>query len=215
MRIYTHIAGGLLFYVTFAYLINIHITIIGIIIAGVISLFPDIIDKFELKHRGIGHSLIWLFPFGLIALLNFGIGFAVIIGFLSHIFLDTLTWNGSPFLYPFSKISFVALNKRNRVKTGTAKDKAIFIFIIFILISTILFSTGVLSVWDLSGNQNTMLATGETSGVPINNPNKQGIGHEYINLNFQINSNTNKNITIHKVSENETNILVKDIEPGG
>ncbi len=151
MRIYTHIAGSILFYVIFAYLINLNTIIFGILIAGLISVFPDLIDKVIGKHRGIGHSIIWLIPFVFIGFFNFGIGFALIIGFLSHIFLDTFTWNGCPFFYPFSKINFVSLNKRNRVRTGTAKEKAIFIFILFILVPTILFSFGFLSVWDLSG----------------------------------------------------------------
>jgi inner membrane protein len=154
-------------------------------------------------------------PFVLIGFLNFGLGFALLIGFLSHIFMDTLTWNGCPFLYPFSKINFVALNKRNRVRTGTAKEKAIFVFLLFILVPTILFSTGYVSISNFSGHQNTMFATGEASGVPLNNLNKEGMTNEHINLNLQINSNTNKNITIHKVNENETNLIIKDLEVGG
>jgi inner membrane protein len=215
MRFYTHVACSILFYVTFAYLINLDIVIFGIFVAGMISVFPDLIDRVDFKHRGIGHSLIWLIPFVIIGLLNFGIGFALIIGFLSHIFLDTLTWNGCPFIYPFSKINFVALNKRNRIKTGTAKEKAIFVFLLFMVVPTILFSTGFVSVSNFSGNQNTVFATGEASGVPLNNLNKNDITNEHINLNFQINSNTNKNITIHKNSENETNVIIKDLEAGG
>ena len=166
MRIYTHIAFSILFFVTFAYLINLNATIFGILIAGLISVFPDTMDKFEGKHRGIGHSIIWIIPLVFIGFLNFGIGFALVIGFLSHIFLDTFTWNGCPILYPFSKITFVSLNKRNRVRTGTAKEKAIFIFILFLLVLTILFSTCILSVLDLSGTQNTMFGTSDGGGVP-------------------------------------------------
>ena len=139
MRIYTHIAGSILFFVTFAYLINLNTIIFGIFIAGAISVFPDIIDKFIGKHRGIGHSIIWIIPFVFIGFFNFGIGLALVVGFLSHIFLDTFTWNGCPFLYPFSKINFISLNKRNRVRTGTAKEKAIFIFIVPISSNNIIF----------------------------------------------------------------------------
>ena len=35
------------------------------------------------------------------------------------------------------------------------------------------------------------------------------------NLNFQVNSKANKNITVQKVSDNETTVIVKDLEPGG
>jgi inner membrane protein len=211
MRFYTHIASGILFYVIFAYLINLNIAIFGIFVVGMISVFPDLVDKLNFKHRTIGHSLIWLIPFVIIGFLNFGVGFALLIGFLSHIFMDIMTWNGCPLLYPFSKVNFVALNKRNRVKTGTAKERAIFIFILFMLVPTILFSTGIVSVSNNSGLHNTIFATGEASGVPLNNHNREDITNEHINLNFQINSNTNKNITVLKDSDNETSFIIKDL----
>jgi len=58
MRFYTHIASGILFYVIFAYLINLNIAIFGIFVVGMISVFPDLVDKLNFKHRTIGHSLI-------------------------------------------------------------------------------------------------------------------------------------------------------------
>ena len=35
------------------------------------------------------------------------------------------------------------------------------------------------------------------------------------NLNFQVNSKANKNITVQKVSDNETTVIIKDLEHGG
>jgi len=35
------------------------------------------------------------------------------------------------------------------------------------------------------------------------------------NLNFQVNSKANKNITVQKVSDNETTVIIKDLEDGG
>ncbi len=35
------------------------------------------------------------------------------------------------------------------------------------------------------------------------------------NFNFQLTPKTNKNITVQKVSDNETTVIVKDIEHGG
>lgn len=213
MKIYTHILGGILFFISFAYLMNLNGIIIGTFFAAWISILPDVIDRLAGKHRGIGHSIIWIIPFVTIGFFNFLIGSALIIGFLSHIFFDSLTRHGTPFFYPFSKVEFVSLNKRNRIKTGTNQEKALLIFIIFLLVPTILLGTGFLSIGALYGDQNSIFASGEVSGVPLNNLNKEV--NEHMNLNFQINSNTNKNITIHKASENETNILIKDIEPGG
>ena len=134
MKLYTHIVGSILFFVFFAYLMNFNGLVIGIFIAGWISVFPDVIDRVEGKHKGIGHSIIWLIPFIIIGYINFLVGSALIIGFSSHIFFDIFTWNGCPFLYPFSKMDFVSLSRRNRIKTGTNQEKAIFVFIIFLLI---------------------------------------------------------------------------------
>jgi hypothetical protein len=36
-----------------------------------------------------------------------------------------------------------------------------------------------------------------------------------LNLNFQLNPKANKNITVKKINDNETTVIVKDIEPGG
>ena len=88
MRSYTHIAGAILLFITFAYLTNLNNILVGIFFVGWIAVFPDIIDRILGKHRGYGHSLIWLIPFVLIGFLDITIAAALVIGFLSHIFLD-------------------------------------------------------------------------------------------------------------------------------
>ena len=209
MREYTHVAGALLLYACIAFLINLPITIAGLFFAGWISLFPDIIDRLHGEHRGIGHSIFWVIPFILIGFFNYVLAFALIIGFTSHIFFDIFTTHGSPILYPFIKTSFVSLSIRNRIKTDTNKEKAVFIFILLLLIPTLLFTTGQFSIWTLPGD-NTPLATGEASGVPSNGYNIKTPFKHNINLNLNLNANTKKNITIQDVNENQTDILVND-----
>ena len=215
MKIYTHLVGSILFFVIFAYLINLNAILIGVFIAAWISVLPDVIDRIGGKHRGIGHSIIWLIPFIIIGYINFVVGSALIIGFLSHIFLDIFTWNGCPFLYPFSKIDFVSLSRRNRIETGTNQEKAIFIFIIFLLIPILLLTTGIISLFNIPGDQNSLFSTGEASGVPLNNYNTKNPSKSNVNLNLQLNSNSTKNITIHQVNENDTNVVVNDLNTGG
>ena len=215
MRFYTHIVVSILFFLTFANLINLNGIIVGIIVSGGISIFPDIIDKVGGKHRGIGHSVIWLIPFIIILYTNFIIGSALIIGFISHIILDSFTWIGSPFFYPFFKIDFVSLNKRNRIRTGSNQEKAIFIFTLILLIAVILFTFGVLSNFTLPLGQNSIFSTGEASGAPLNNYNIKNPSKNSININLQLNSNSTKNITIHQVNENDTNVVVENLIVGG
>jgi len=208
MRSYTHIAGAILLYVTIAYLANFSNIITGIFFAGWISVFPDIIDKITGKHRGIGHSIIWLIPFAIICLWNVGIAVAIIVGFVSHIFLDILTTNGCPVLYPLWKTDFVCFGKKRRIKTGTNQDKATFLVILFILIPFLLFTTNIGSLLQHTEDQNVVFAASTDS---MNNSRNNDTIKNNFNLNFELNDGVNKKITVQRVSENETTILVNDI----
>lgn len=212
MKSYTHIAGAVLLFVTFAYLTNFNNLIIGIFFAGWISVFPDIIDKLLGKHRGIGHSIIWLFPFTLVGLWNIGIAAALIIGFISHIFLDVLTTNGCPALYPISKTNFVCFGKKRRIKTGTNQDKGVFVFILFLLVPLLLFTTWTGSDWKSSDNQNFVFGTSSDSA---NSSLNSDITKNNFNLNFNLDGAVKKNITVQKVNENTTTVLINDIKSGG
>ena len=204
MKSYTHIAGAILLFITFAYLTNLNV-LIGIFFAGWISVFPDIIDKLIGKHRGYGHSLIWLIPFSLICIFNVSIAAALVIGFISHIFLDILTVNGCPILYPISKTNFVCFGKKRRIKTGTTQDKAVFVFILFLLIPLVLFMTGIGTMWQVSEDQNLVSAAGGSNSDA--SKNNDTIKNNF-NLNFEINQNVKKNITVEKVSDNKTIITI-------
>jgi inner membrane protein len=212
MRSYTHIAGAILLFVTVAYLTNLSNLITGIFFAGWISVFPDIIDKITGKHRGIGHSIIWLIPFAIIGLWNIGIAVAIMIGFVSHIFLDILTTNGCPLLYPLWKTDFVCFGKKRRIKTGTNQDRAVFLVMLFILIPFLLFTTNIGSLLHHTEDQNMVFAASTDS---INSSKNNDIIKNNFNLNFELNDGVNKKITVQKVNENETTILVNDIENGG
>ena len=111
MREYTHIAGAVLFFLIFAYLLNLVNVIFGIVFAGWISVFPDVIDKLIGNHKGIGHSIFWVFPLLIVTYFNFFIGIALLIGFLSHLFFDIFTANGCPVLYPITITNFVSLRR--------------------------------------------------------------------------------------------------------
>jgi len=208
MRSYTHIAGAVLLFVTLAYLTNLNNLIIGIFFAGWISVFPDIIDRLSGKHRGIGHSILWLIPFALIGLWNLPIAVAMILGFISHIFLDILTTHGCPVLYPIWKTDFVCFGKKRRIKTGTNQDKAVFLFILFLSIPVLLFTTNIGSLLQYAGGQNVVFAANsDTVNGSINNDTMKNNFY----LNFEFKEGVNKNISVQRVSENETNILVNDI----
>ncbi|HOI39520.1 MAG TPA: metal-dependent hydrolase [Methanobacterium sp.] len=180
----------------------------GIFFAGWISVFPDIIDKLTGKHRGIGHSLFLLIPLAIVGFWNIGIAVAIMVGFISHIFLDILTTNGCPVLYPLWKNDFVCFGKKRRIKTGTNQDKAVFLVILLLLIPFLLLTTNVLSLFENTGDENVVFAgSSESVNSSINNDTMKNNFY----LNFELKEGVNKNISIKKVSEKETNILVNDI----
>ena len=208
MRSYTHIAGALVLFLSFAYLINLNNFYLGLFIAVWISLFPDILDRLLGEHRGYGHSLLWLFPFILLAVFfsDLTIALAIATGIISHAILDIITTHGSPILYPLSKLKFVVLSKKRRVKTGTYQDKTVFITLLFLLIPMFAFSIGYSHVDNLS--YLNLLFPHSTNNHDNSLDSVNGINSNQ-NLNIQLprpEKNVNGTITIKKVDVNETHI---------
>lgn len=212
MRSYTHIAAAMLFYVLFSFLFNFDRFMLGLFFAAWISVFPDILDKLLGKHRGFGHSLLWLVPFSLVGFWDMGVAAAILIGFSSHLLMDIFTVHGCPLLYPIREMNFVSLGKKRRIKTGTNTDKSVFIFLVFLLIPLTIYTTGLGAlIPDLVG-QNFVFAA--TSNTADNTTIPQTIRND-VSMTFRLDKATNKNVTVQRVSENETNILIKELEPGG
>ena len=207
MRSYTHIAGAILFFMIFAFLFNINNILLGLFFACWMAVFPDILDRILNSHRGYGHTIFWIIPFLMIAYWNWTITAALIIGFFSHILLDTITTHGSPIFYPLWKTHFTCLNKKRRVKTGTNYDKAVFLFIILLLTPIIFFTVDTSTGGEILQDHNIMLTPNDNSHTI----NATGTVKITINLNFQLNNITNKNITINKINDSQTSVVIKDI----
>ncbi len=209
MKFYTHIAGAILFFLILAHLLHIQYILIGIFFASWISVFPDVLDKLIGNHRGLGHSIIWIVPFSIVGFFNFTIAAAMMIGFLSHLLLDIFTVHGSPLLYPIKKTKFVALSKRRRIRTGTNQDKAVFIFLLFLMMPFLLFTTNAGQLISEKTLDPVVAAPGETPTQNTSN-NSSSIKNN-INIYLTVENSVNKNISIQKADESPTNILVNDI----
>ena len=209
MRYYTHIVAAILFLLLLDYLFEIRNEdlIIGILITSIVAVMPDLVDMIlDSGHRAFGHSLLLWIPI-IIAILiisifkgNLVILAAVITGIVSHFILDLVTKHGIPFLYPI-KTNIVALNDKRRIKTGTRGDKAVFIFLILLLIPALAFSFEIIP-----------LAAPQVQAQEP--PNNTITNHTEIKDNINVNIDSrmkNRNITIKKVTENETQILVQDL----
>ena len=77
-----------------------------------------------------------------------------------------------------------------------------------ILIPVLLFTTNIGSLLQYAGGQNVVFAANsDTVNGSINNDTMKNNFY----LNFELKEGVNKNISVQKISENETNILVNDI----
>ncbi|MCK9150517.1 metal-dependent hydrolase [Methanobacterium alcaliphilum] len=203
MKFYTHIAGGIFFFLLLSFPLNITSPMPGILFAAWSSIFPNSLDKITGTRRNWGHSLIWIIPIGVVTIYSSEIALSLIIGFLSHIILDCFTVYGSPVFYPFKKSGFVCLNKKMRFKTGAKPDKTVFLFLTLMICSVVFLSSG---IYELFPNNSLQAASAAEEG------NSSGMEKNNIYLNLKLDENCNKNITLEKVNENKTQIIIQDIE---
>lgn len=208
MRHYSHIPGAVLFYLVFAFIVGLKNPIMGVLLAAGISMFPDMVEKVTGEHRSLGHSLIWLVPLGLFALTSVMLAAALIIGFLSHLFLDVCTANGCCFLYPFKDKGFTCLPPKRRIVTGSNHDKAFSMVLVMLAVPLIL---ATFSILPAIGSMEGLLANPLDEVYAPNDTTKSGDIQNDFNMYFDLDQGTNKNITIHK-EENTTTILITDIK---
>ena len=143
----THLAFGFLTALVFKNIIptgNIFI-FVGLVLLG--ALMPDIdspnskiVNKFPwllkpismvTKHRGIFHSLTLATIFSLLIyyFISQPYGFALFIGYFSHLFIDGFTKEGVNFLHPFSKLHLSGF-----VETGKILEHAVLIGIVVLIL---------------------------------------------------------------------------------
>ena len=148
----THLLGGVLALVYFRHFTGIASTggsgkIIAIATAMLFSVLPDIdtikskagkalqpfstVISFVFRHRGFLHSFIFaaIVYFGIHYLFSPGIAAAAVIGYSSHLLLDSFTKEGIMPFWPLSKIKL-----KGFVKTGGLAEKLILAVIIALLL---------------------------------------------------------------------------------
>ena len=96
------------------------------------STTPDLDFKFNIKHRTITHSLLFLFISSLLfAIIGLDLSIGYFIGNILHLIADSFTKMGVPFLYPFIKRRYgVRLIKTN----GYIEKLFLIVLIYFIFI---------------------------------------------------------------------------------
>ena len=120
MMFKTHLMFGILLSIFFAKAFAVEHIFLFVLVGAFFAIFPDIdfhkskigqktkpfswMINFFLGHRGLIHSLLLAFAFFLLFVVLFGetYGAAVLIGYFSHIFLDSFTKKGTRPLWPLT-----------------------------------------------------------------------------------------------------------------
>lgn len=139
MMFYTHIAFALLSSLIALKFLSISNPYIFILVVCFVALFPDIDEKNSklgrkikiiskiFSHRGILHSI---FPIILLFLLfyhfNYSIiAYGILVGYLSHLLIDSLTLQGINFLHPISSFRISGF-----VKSGGFLEMILFLVLV-------------------------------------------------------------------------------------
>ena len=204
MRSYTHIAGGIIFTLLVMYILNIPVSAFYIFLAGAAAVIPDLLDyMFMEKHNRETHNIWILLVLMGLCLVN-QIFIIIAAAYFSHLVLDLLTSHGIRLLYPLKKTRFVCMGEKNRIKTGTNREKALFFFLVILVAGGVLMNYQVFTLIDSAA------AIEPTTAVENNTTNASN-AKTYINVQVQVDETmVNKNISI-KNSQNESNIIVTEL----
>lgn len=210
MRWYTYTSMSLVLYLglLLIFQIDTNATSLGFLIFG--SLLPIILEDIFSRSFEESHNIFLVIPFTLIGFLNWKWVFAIGTGYLSHLLLDTLSFDNPPLLYPINKKRFSALNAKRKIEEGSTREKSVFIILltlIFILLMPEMHLTG-LSDLKLDYNSTNELEN-ET------NTTKNTIYYDKINeqvdLDIQLHGDQEKKVTIDDGKGNVTTIKVENI----
>lgn len=203
LKSYTHIVGGIIFSLLIMFILNIPVNALYIFIAGAAAVIPDLLDyMFLKKHKRETHN-VWI----LAVLIGLGLVNQIFIivaaAYFSHIVLDLITYHGIRLFYPLNLNNYVCMGDKNRIKTGTNREKALFFFLCIIAVTGVLLSFQVFTLID-----QTAAGTTSNTGTLDNNSTNQSGAKTYINVQLDIDeSMLNKNVSIN-TGQNQSNIVV-------
>jgi inner membrane protein len=186
------------------YILNIPVNAFYIFLAGAAAVIPDLLDYMFMEKHNRGTHNVWILLVLMGLCLVNQIFIIIAAAYFSHLVLDLLTSHGVRLLYPLKKTRFVCMGEKNRIKTGTNREKALFFFLVILLVGSVLMSYQVFTLIDSTA------ATGTTTMIDNNTTNASN-AKTYINVQVQVDETMlNKNVSI-KNSQNESNIIVTEI----
>lgn len=168
MRLRTHITAAVALFLLLNLIHPLNSLINGALLAGVGSVIPDLLDFLAGRHRGIGHTLLFLSPLLMLSVEAPGVGVPLLAGVASHLLLDLFTVHGCPFLYPLNDTPYHCLRRNRRIRTGTAGEWAVLSFLIVMVSVLSLVSVGALDKFhDTEVRDTTVNKTGISVSIHV------------------------------------------------
>jgi membrane-bound metal-dependent hydrolase YbcI (DUF457 family) len=215
MKWYTYISIGLVLYLGLLLIFQTDTELIslGLLILG--SMLPIILEDMFLRSFEESHTLFLIIPFTLIGILNWKWVFAIGTGYLSHLLIDTLSFDNPPLLYPLNKKRFSALNNKRKIQEGSNREKSLFIILLTLIFILLIPTMHLEGLCDLTldyhstpeeKNETTTQNTSTTQNTTYHDKiTKQ------VDLNIQLYGDQEKKLTIDDGKGNVTTIKVENI----
>lgn len=216
MKWYTYISIGLVLYLGLLLIFQTDTELIslGLLILG--SMLPIILEDMFLRSFEESHTLFLLIPFTLIGILNWKWVFAIGTGYLSHLLIDTLSFDNPTLLYPLNKKRFSALNNKRKIQEGSSREKSLFIILltlIFILLIPAMHLEGLCDLrldYHITPEEKNETTAPNNTSTTQNNTYHDKITKQ-VDLNIQLYGDQEKKLTIDDGKGNVTTIKVENI----
>ena len=209
MKWYTYISMSLLLFLGLLLIFQTSTDIISLCFLVLGSMMPILLEEVCSRSFEESHTLILLIPFTLIGIINWKWIFAMGTGYISHLLIDTLSYDNPTLLYPITKKKFSALNNKRKIEEGSTREKSLFIVLLilcFILLMPSM-NLGTLYGFELDYNMNKQL---ENETTPENSIYHDKI-QEQVDFNVQLYGDQEKKLTIDDGKGNVTTITIENI----
>lgn len=184
---------------------------LGLLILG--SMLPIILEDIFSRSFEESHTIFLIIPFIILGFLNWKWVLAIGTGYLSHLLLDTLSFDNPPLLYPVNHKRFSALNNKRKIDEGSTREKSLAIILLGLIFILLLPTMQEDNLFDLAINYNNLEE--QKNETNTTNTTQNSIYHDKTNkqvdLDIQIRDNQEKKITIDDGKGNITTITIENI----
>lgn len=210
MKWYTYISIGLVLYLGLLLIFQTDTDALslGLLILG--STLPIILEDIFSKNFEESHSLITIIPFTLLGLLNWKWVLAIGTGYVSHLLIDTLSFDNPPLLYPINNKRFSALNNKRKIEEGSNREKSLLLTLIILIFILLLPTMQLDGLFDLALDYHDTEEHKNETNTTQNTVYPDKID-EQVDLNIQVYGEQEKKLTIDDGKGNVTTIKVENI----